>query len=281
MEPDLVTESPGNLIYLFSLGAIALAMLWESVMPRRELQQGLLWRWSNNLALSLVSRYIVQMGTIAFIIWLSRWTEIRQIGLFQSFPAPTPVAFIALLVVSQFMSYWVHVAFHRLPWLWPIHAVHHSDVDIDVTTSYRHHPVEPLVSLPLVAPIILMLGIPAEAALAFKLFEISATLFSHSNVRIPQALEKYLRWIILTPDFHRLHHCSEERFTNSNYGSLVPWYDYLFGSVSSRPYDEQETMELGLEYLREPRDGRLDRMLWEPVLVRRILREARNNDTAG
>lgn len=264
-------EPAGNVIYLFGLAAIAIVMLWESVMPRRELQQGMVWRWSNNFALSLLSTYIARVAGVAFVLWLSRWTQINQIGLFQSVQAPALVVFLALLVASQLLNYLVHIAFHRYAWLWPIHAVHHTDVDVDVTTSYRHHPLEALISLPVVSPLILLLGIPEHVAIAFTLFEIGGTLFSHSNVRIPEALEKHLRFIILTPDFHRLHHCAEVRFTNSNYGSLVPWFDYLFGTASSRPYSDQETMTLGLDYLREPRDGRLDRLLWEPVLVRRAL----------
>jgi sterol desaturase/sphingolipid hydroxylase (fatty acid hydroxylase superfamily) len=271
VEAEPGAETSGDLIFLFGLGAIAIAMLWEAVMPRRALQQGMVWRWSNNAALSLLSYFITTYAGVAFVLWVSRWTQIKEIGLFQSVQAPAPVVFLTLLFVSQFLSYWMHVAFHRFSWLWPFHAMHHSDVDVDVTTSYRHHPLEALISLPLVTPLILLLGVPENVALAFTLFQIGGTIFSHSNIRIPETLERYLRFIILTPDFHRLHHCAEVGFTNSNYGSLVPWFDYLFGSASSRPFSEQDSMKLGLEYLREPRDGRLDRLLWGPVLVRRAL----------
>jgi sterol desaturase/sphingolipid hydroxylase (fatty acid hydroxylase superfamily) len=272
VEAELGAEAASNLIYLVALAAIAIAMLWEAAIPRRALQQRIIWRWSNNFALSLLSYFITTFASVAFVLWLSRWTQINQLGLFQSVQTPAPVEFLVLLLVSQFLNYLIHIAFHRYSWLWPIHAVHHSDVDVDVTTSYRHHPLEALVSLPVISPLILLLGVPVNVAVTFKVFEISATLFSHSNIRIPEALEKYLRLIILTPDFHRLHHCAEVRHTNSNYGSLLPWFDYLFGTASSRPYHEQENMKLGLDYLREPMDGRLDRLLWEPVLVRRALR---------
>jgi sterol desaturase/sphingolipid hydroxylase (fatty acid hydroxylase superfamily) len=265
-------------ILLCTLGAMTLAMLWEAVMPRRELQQGMAWRWCNNFALSLISQYFATAGGAAFIIWLSHWTQLHDVGLFQSAPAPAPVVFLVLLLVSGFLNYLVHRAFHRYAWLWPIHAVHHTDVDVDVTTSYRHHPLEALISLPLISPVILLLGIPADVAIAFTLFEICATVFSHSNIRIPEALERYLRLIILTPDFHRLHHCAQARYTNSNYGSVIPWFDYLFGTATTRPYAEQESMQLGLEYLREPGDGRLDKLLWEPVLVRRALAARRHRE---
>jgi sterol desaturase/sphingolipid hydroxylase (fatty acid hydroxylase superfamily) len=275
VEAEPGADVPGNLIYLFGLGAIAIAMLWEAMMPRRVLQQGIVWRWSNNFALSLLSYVITTLASVAFVLWLSRWTQINQFGLFQSVHAPAAVVFLVLLLASQFLSYLVHIAFHRYSWLWPIHAVHHTDVDVDVSTSYRHHPLEALISLPVVGPRVLLLGIGADIAIAFTLFQIGATLFSHSNIRIPETLPKYLHFLILTPDFHRLHDCAEVRYTNSNYGSLVPWFDYLFGTVSSRPYSEQEDMRLGLDYLRKPDDGRIDRLLWEPVLVRRALREKR------
>ena len=264
-------ESPVNLVYLFGLSAIAIAMLCESLLPRRKLQQDIVWRWSNNFALSLLSTFITTAASVAFVLWLSGWTQINQFGLFQSVHAPAAVVFAVLLLVSQLLSYLIHIAFHRYAWLWPIHAVHHTDVDVDVTTSYRHHPLEALISLPLVSPLILLLGVPPNVAVAFKLFEIGLTVFSHSNIRIPESVEKYLRFVMLTPDFHRLHHCAEPRFANSNYGSLIPWFDYLFGTANSCPYREQETMKLGLEYLREPQDGRIDRLLWEPVRVRREL----------
>lgn len=260
------------MILVFTLAAISIALMWELLMPRRALQQGMAWRWSNNIALSLVSQYVATVANAALVLWLSRWTQINQVGLFQAVQAPAPVMFLTLLIASQFLQYLLHVAFHRYAWLWPIHAVHHSDVDVDVTTSYRHHPLEALIVLPLVNPLILLLGIPTDVTIAFTLFAIGATLFSHCNVRLPRAVEKVLRPIILTPDFHRLHHCADARFTNSNYGSVVPWFDYLFGTASTRPYEDQHTMTLGLEYLREPDDGRLDKLLWEPVQVSRLLR---------
>lgn len=236
-------------------------------MPRRVLQGRLMWRWTNNFSLSLVGGYTSVVASTLYLMWLASWTQINHYGLFQAVQAPNAVIFFTLLAVSQFLSYLIHIAFHKIDWLWPLHAVHHSDIDVDVATSYRHHPLEALVIIPFITPVILLLGIPMEVVASYKVFEVAFTVFSHSNIRIPEQLEKYLRRIILTPDFHRLHHCSDGRFTNSNYGSLIPWYDYLFGTASSKPYKEQESMELGLEYLREPRDSRLDRLIWAPVLV--------------
>jgi sterol desaturase/sphingolipid hydroxylase (fatty acid hydroxylase superfamily) len=276
LEEIIVVQPPTNFILLFTLGTLTAAMLWEALMPRRVLHEGLIWRWTNNFSLSLVSLYTSVVASTLYLMWLASWTQINHYGLFQAVQAPSAIIFFILLVVSQFLSYLIHIAFHKIDWLWPLHAVHHCDVDVDAATSYRHHPLEALVSMPFITPVILLLGVPVEVVASYKIFEVAFTIFSHSNIRIPEQFERYLRRIILTPDFHRLHHCSDGRFTNSNYGSLIPWYDYLFGTASSKPYKDQEAMELGLEYLREPRDSRLDRLIWAPVLV---WRQQRDGDT--
>lgn len=259
------------MILVFTFAAITVALLWEMLTPRRTLQQGLAWRWSNNVALSLISQSIATAASAAIVIGLSDWTQSNEFGLFLRVDAPAPLVFLVLLVATQLVLYLMHIAYHRYRWLWPIHAVHHTDVDVDVTTSYRHHPLEALVSVILISPLVLLLGIPTEVAISYSLFLIAVTLFSHCNIRLPQVLEKFIRPIIVTPEFHRLHHCSEAQYTNSNYGAAVPWFDYLFGTASTRPYEDHETMELGLEYLREPADSRVDKLLWEPVLVRKLL----------
>ena len=259
------------MILVFTFAAISVALLWEMLMPRRQLKQSLAWRWSNNFALSLISQSIATAASAAIVIGLSNWTQVNEFGLFQRVAAPAPLVFLALLLATQLVLYLMHIAYHRYTWLWPIHAVHHTDVDVDVTTSYRHHPLEALIAVTLISPLVLLLGIPTDVAIAYSLFLVAVTLFSHSNIRMPRSLEKLLRPFIVTPEFHRLHHCSDPRFTNSNYGPVVPWFDYLFGTASTRPYEDHETMELGLEYLREPADSRVDKLLWEPVLVRKLL----------
>ena len=266
MENEIVigASRPDDVLYLFTLAAIALVMLLEAFWPRRQLQSNILWRWSNNFSLSMLTWYISSIFTAAFVLYLVGLNEVWKVGLLPFLGVGTFLSFGILLVVSEFTNYLIHLAFHKTPWLWPFHAMHHTDVDIDVSTSFRHHPLEPLISLPFAVPIVLSLGVSLEVAVAHRLFAIAAQVFSHSNIRLPEALEKRLRKVLLTPDFHRLHHCAEPRFTNSNYGTVVPWFDYLFGTASVRPFSEQTTMEIGLEYLREPRDGRLDRIIAAP-----------------
>lgn len=259
-----VDAVPADLVYLFTLSAIAVLMLLEAFWPRRETGQGLLWRWMNNFSLSMLTWYISAAASATLVFYFVERVAVWEIGLLYYLQAGPALSFLALLLVSQFASYCVHRAFHRIAWLWPIHAMHHTDVDVDVSTTYRHHPLEPLLSLPVLVPAVLLLGVTLEVAMAYKLFEVAISLFSHSNVRLPEVMDRHLRRFVVTPDFHRLHHCSRQCYTDSNYGSVVPWFDYLFGTASNRPYDEQANMELGLEYLRAAPDSRLGRLLVIP-----------------
>lgn len=259
----------GETVLVFTIVAITLAMLLESLAPRRKLVASLLWRWLNNFSLAAVSWWLTTAAATLFVFYLARWTDLNNFGLLQQFDTPLWLSLVVILVVAQGLSYGLHVAFHKVAWLWPLHAVHHLDTDLDVSTSFRHHPLETVITLPLVAPLILVLGVPAEAALANQLFSIGMNVFSHSNVYLPERLDRILRLVIVTPDYHRLHHCAEQRFTDSNYGNAVPWFDYLFRTSSARPFAEQTSMEIGLEYLRKAEDSRVDRLLLLPFTWRK------------
>jgi sterol desaturase/sphingolipid hydroxylase (fatty acid hydroxylase superfamily) len=270
METELTISqaSSGQTVLVFTLVAFTLAMLLESMAPRRTLAASLVWRWFNNFSLAAVSWWLTAVATTLLVFTLGRWTELQNFGLLQQFDAPLWLSLVTIVVVSQGLSYGLHIVFHKVAWLWPLHAIHHLDTDLDVSTSFRHHPLETVVTLPLLAPAILLLGVPAEAALANQLFSIGMNVFSHSNVYLPERLDRVLRLFIVTPDFHRLHHCAEQRYTDSNYGNAVPWFDYLFGTASARPFKEQTSMSIGLEYLREPGDSRVDRLLLLPFTWR-------------
>lgn len=249
--------------------ALMTAMLAEAFIPRRQLAGSLVWRWFNNFSLGAISWWLGNLVTAYLVFQAGRWVQLNNVGLFQQFAAPGWLVFAVALPVTQLLVYALHVAFHKIAWLWPLHAVHHLDTDVDVSTSYRNHPLETIIMLPLVLPVVLLLGVPADAALAVQLFAIVINVFSHSNVYLPNWLDRSLRRVIVTPDFHRLHHCADQRYTDSNYGGAVPWFDYLFGTASKRPFDEHPEMTLGLEYLREPVDSRIDRLLWLPFAWRR------------
>lgn len=246
---------------VITMVVLTVAVAAETFWPRRELQMPLTWRWGNNLVLALITWYSAHLVSYVVMMDFALWTQEHQFGLFHQFEVGLLIQLAALLVISQFMSYLTHVAFHKVPWLWPLHAVHHSDVDVDVSTSYRHHPLEPLVFLPVVAPIIILLGIGVWTTVAFAAIRIGITVFCHSNIRLPESVDKVLRKVIVTPDFHRVHHSRELPYTNSNYGSLVPWFDYLFGTARLRDFDSHENFDLGLDEGRSLDDNRVDRLV--------------------
>lgn len=265
MEPEIIIKPYNEWVFTASAVIFAVAMLWESYAPRRTLGQSVMWRWGNNFSIGLLNWWVSALAATWLSLALATWANNNGVGLMSRWDAPIAVGVLLLLLLSQFLSYWIHRAFHQLKWLWPIHAVHHSDPDVDVSTSYRHHPLEPLLSLGITSPIILLLGASPDSVFYFRLFAVAATVFSHSNVGITPALERHLRRFILTPDYHRVHHCADRQYTNSNYGSLVPWFDYMFGTARFRAAEDQKTMELGLEYFREPKDNRVDRQILQPL----------------
>jgi sterol desaturase/sphingolipid hydroxylase (fatty acid hydroxylase superfamily) len=163
------------------------------------------------------------------------------------------------------------VLFHAVPVLWRLHRVHHADLEIDVTTGARFHPIEILLSMGIKLGVIAALGTPAVAVLLFEVLLNATSMFNHSNVRMPARLDRVLRWIVVTPDMHRVHHSIVVHETNSNFGFNLPWWDRLFGTYRDQPAARHETMTVGIEQFRNPVEQRLDRMLTQPF---------RDDDTA-
>jgi sterol desaturase/sphingolipid hydroxylase (fatty acid hydroxylase superfamily) len=160
--------------------------------------------------------------------------------------------------------YLQHVMFHAVPALWRLHRMHHADQEFDVTTGVRFHPVEVLLSMVLKFVVIVAAGAPALAVLLFEIALNATSMFSHSNVSIPLWLDRVLRWIVVTPDMHRVHHSVVVRETNSNFGFNLPWWDRVFGTYRDQPAAGHDNMTIGIKQFREPGEQRLDRMLTQP-----------------
>ena len=171
-----------------------------------------------------------------------------------------PLAILAL----DLAIYLQHVLFHAVPALWRLHRMHHADQDIDVTTGVRFHPIEILLSMGIKLGVVAALGTPAVAVLAFEILLNATSMFNHSNVRMPLWLDRALRWIVVTPDMHRVHHSIVVRETNSNFGFNLPWWDRLFGTYRDQPEAGHDAMTIGIQQFREPGEQRLDRMLTQP-----------------
>ena len=172
--------------------------------------------------------------------------------------------FVLVFIIIDLAVYLFHKALHTYPLLWRFHLVHHSDLAVDVTTSVRHHIVEALMLAILIAMLILLLGAPAISIFLYQVVHFFVSIFSHANIRLPPSIDRILRLTIITPDFHRIHHSADKRYTNSNYGNVLTWWDYLFASYQTRTQDNQESMMLGLEYYRSNREQIIDRLLTQP-----------------
>lgn len=243
-------------------GGMLVLFIIEGLIPRRDTKDNQTGRWLSNIGLALFNHFLVLFFSLALVLVVARLEpESPLITYFQLSDIP---AFILLLISAEFVTYWIHRAFHQIPLLWRIHAVHHTDTEMDVTTSNRHHPFEPLISAILMLPLLLALGAPFILIALYNFLRTAISLFSHGNISLPRWLDNVLRWFIVTPDFHRMHHSSEQRYTDSNYSVVIPLFDYIFRTATRLPYDEIPKMKLGLERYRKPSDSRIDKLFMLP-----------------
>jgi sterol desaturase/sphingolipid hydroxylase (fatty acid hydroxylase superfamily) len=243
------------------LGAMA---AWEFMAPRRRqrLDRGL--RWSGNLGILVLDTALVRLLFPVTAVGLALVCETRGWGLLQILGLPLWASLPLGVVAMDLAIYLQHVMFHAVPALWRLHRMHHADQAFDVTTGVRFHPVEILLSMAIKLGVIAALGPPALAVLMFEVLLNATSMFSHSNVRMPLRLDRALRWIVVTPDMHRVHHSVAPHETNSNFGFNLPWWDRLFGTYRDQPEAGHDQMAIGISQFQDQREQRLDRMLTQP-----------------
>jgi sterol desaturase/sphingolipid hydroxylase (fatty acid hydroxylase superfamily) len=245
-------------------GVFALMAFWELIGPRRKETIGRGWRWPNNLGVVIVDTLLVRILFPTTAVGLALIANAHGIGLFNVVPLPAWIGVVASVILLDVAIYFQHVLFHAVPLLWRLHRMHHADLDIDVSTGLRFHPIEILLSMVVKLAVVIALGAPAVAVLIFEILLNATSMFNHSNVRIPEGFDRALRWFVVTPDMHRVHHSILSRETNSNFGFNLPWWDQLFGTYRAQPAAGHEAMTIGIEQFRDPRELGLDRMLLQP-----------------
>jgi len=250
----------------------------EVLAPRRRSEIPRLLRWSNNIALVVLDTVVVRLVFPVLAVALAVVVEDRGWGILNALPVPDWFAFVASMVAFDLAIYLQHVMFHAVPALWRVHRVHHADLEFDVTTGLRFHPVEILLSMAFKLLVVVALGPPAAAVLLFEVLLNATSLFNHSNIRIPDGIDRALRWVIVTPDMHRVHHSVHGQESNSNFGFNLPWWDRLLGTYIAQPRATHERMSVGVDDFRTRRDLWIDRMLLQPL--RRDTR-ARNQPDDG
>jgi sterol desaturase/sphingolipid hydroxylase (fatty acid hydroxylase superfamily) len=234
------------------LGVFTVMILWEFRHPRRSLTRPRQERWLANLSLTLLNTVLMRV-TVGGVAYTTAVFAAQQgVGLLHWHPLPVWVAATVTLVGLDFAIYLQHVLFHAVPVLWRLHRVHHADLDFDATTGLRFHPLEILLSLGFKAVVAVVLGAVPWAVIAFEVILNASSVFNHGNVALPAHLDHWLRWMVVTPDMHRVHHSTRVAETNSNFGFSVSWWDRLCGTYRAQPVLGQVAMDIGLSEYRVP-----------------------------
>jgi len=230
----------------FFLGVFLPCAAWEVLARKRDFTVPRPWRWAQNLGILLLDVLALRLLLPILAIDVARIAEALRWGLLNQ--AAWPLGLKALLAFAflDLVIYAQHRIFHAVPILWRLHKVHHTDLDLDLTTGVRFHPVEILLSMVLKIGAVALLGAHWIAVLAFEIVLNATSLFNHSNARLPAGLEAFLRLFLVTPDMHRVHHSVIAGETNSNYGFNLPWWDRLLGTYVAEPAAGHQGMSLGL-----------------------------------
>ena len=245
-------------------GVFALMAACEIFAPRRQQKIGRGRRWPSNVGVVVLDTLLVRLLFPVTAVGVALLAEARGWGLFAALGLPAWASIVLGVVLLDLAIYLQHVLFHAVPALWRLHRMHHADLEFDVTTGTRFHPIEILLSMGIKLGVVAALGVPAVAVLIFEVLLNATSMFNHANVRIPKHVDRLLRWLVVTPDMHRVHHSIVRRETNSNFGFNLPWWDRLFGTYRDQPAAGHEGMTIGIEQFRDARELRLDRMLVQP-----------------
>ena len=246
------------------LGVFAVIALWEAWRPRRQRAVSRWARWPDNLGIVTLNTILQRILIPTTAVGLALVAEQQGWGILHLRPMPEWFVIMLAVAILDLAIYLQHVLFHAVPVLWRLHRMHHADLDFDVTTGARFHPIEILLSAGVKLAVVAAIGAPVVAVLIFEVLLNATAMFNHGNIRLPLELDRLLRWIIVTPDMHRVHHSIVPQEANSNFGFNAPWWDRLFGTYRAQPAAGHHDMTIGIEQFRSPRELRLDRMLLQP-----------------
>jgi sterol desaturase/sphingolipid hydroxylase (fatty acid hydroxylase superfamily) len=252
----------------FFAGVLVLVALWEALLPRRARRFSRWLRWPSNFAIVACNTVVLRLLFPVAAVGMAVLAQDRGWGLFNAVEVPAVLALIASVLALDLVIYLQHVLVHAVPALWRLHRMHHADLDFDVTTGARFHPLEIVLSMLIKLAAVVVLGAPALAVLIFEVLLNATAMFNHANLRIPGSVDRVLRLFVVTPDMHRVHHSAVPSETNSNFGFNLPWWDRLLGTYQAQPAAGHEAMTIGIEQFREPKYLRLDWLLIQPFLGR-------------
>lgn len=252
---EFITENEKTIRLSFFIGTLAVMALWEIIAPKRALTVSKALRWTNNLGLVFFNSFIVRLLFPAAAIGVAAFAAEHGWGLLNFYSIPFALSVILSIIAMDFIIYLQHVMVHAVPVLWRLHRVHHADLDYDVTTGARFHTIEIILSMLIKFATIVVLGPPVVAVIIFEVALNAMAMFNHGNVGLPGPLDKALRWFIVTPDMHRVHHSIEDDETNSNFGFNLSWWDRLLGTYRDQPRAGHQGMTIGIRKFREPKQA--------------------------
>ncbi len=243
----MIMENEAGLRVFFFVAILAIMAIWEMLSPRRDRRIGRPVRWVRNLSLVFLNSFLARVVVPFTAVGAALYAGQHQIGLWHILHLPYIISVILSLLMLDLLIYLQHVIFHHVPLLWRLHKIHHIDQEIDVTTGLRFHPLEIILSVLIKSTAVILLGVPVMAVVIFEILLNATAMFNHGNVKLPATIDRILRWIIVTPDMHRVHHSVIMSETNSNFGFNLPWWDRIFRTYQARPAAGHDGMKIGLQ----------------------------------
>jgi len=248
---DLIINNELVIRLSFLFGIFTVMALWEIATPKRPLTVSKPLRWANNIGLVILNNVLLRLLFPAAVAGMAVFTQQQGWGILNYYEVPFWAATVISLIALDFFIYLQHVMFHAVPILWRVHRVHQADLDFDITTWGRFHPFEIILLMLLKFAVIIILGPPVLAVILFEIILIVTAMFIHGNVSIPRPVDRIIRWLIVTPDMHRVHHSAEVDETNSNFSINLSIWDRLFGTYLDQPQYNHQGMTIGLCTFRE------------------------------
>lgn len=248
------------------LAALIGFALWEWISPRRKLSQSKTNRWIINMTIHLMNTILVYFLMGAVVYSTAHLAKEEGWGLMNWMRFSPALSFLLTILILDFVIYYQHRLFHQIPLFWRFHRVHHTDLDFDVSTAIRFHPIEIIVSLMIKMAAIALIGGDPWGTVIFEIILNASSLFNHANIFIPIPLDEKLRWVLVTPDVHRIHHSIFPNETNSNFGFSVTWWDRLCKTYKDQPARSHTEMDIGLPAHRKAENLKLADLLILPAL---------------
>jgi len=241
-----VSDNEVTIRLSFFFGVFAIMASWELIAPRRALTVSKTIRWINNLGMVFLNSFILRLLFPAAAVGVAVYAAEANWGLLNIYDVPFFFAVIISVVAMDFIIYLQHVLVHAVPALWRLHRLHHADLDYDVTTGARFHPIEIVLSMLIKFSVIVVLGPPVIAVVIFEVVLNAMAMFNHANVKLPLVVDAKIRKLFVTPDMHRVHHSVEDDEANSNFGFNLSIWDRLFGTYRDQPRAGHAGMKIGI-----------------------------------